>query len=90
MYNDDDIPNLHIAELHGLDVSAPDLVFAIQATAPIAVDVADDVGAMSPGFRSYTSGVQRWEPLRATVWQGGLEVVNEAFVDVECIVGMEV
>ncbi|TFK74176.1 hypothetical protein BDN72DRAFT_833905 [Pluteus cervinus] len=35
-------------------------------------------------------GGLRWEPLEAKIWKGGLEVVNEEFVGVECIVCTEV
>ncbi|KAJ3514903.1 hypothetical protein NLJ89_g2092 [Agrocybe chaxingu] len=87
-YNDDDIPNLHLTEVHGLDISSEDLAFAMEACAP--PKHVPDEGNSSPGFRSYTAGVQRWEELICKVWQGGLEVINEEFVDMECIVAMEV
>jgi hypothetical protein len=32
----------------------------------------------------------RWEPVEAKIWEGGLEVFNPSFVDMECIVAMEV
>jgi hypothetical protein len=32
----------------------------------------------------------RWEELEVKIWQGGLEVVNEELVNIECIVSMEV
>lgn len=35
-------------------------------------------------------GVTRWEELEVRVWRGGLEVVNEGFKGVECIVATEV
>jgi len=85
-YNDEDTPNLHIVELHGLDVSSEDLPFAIESTAP----PKEDIEVHSPGYRSFRSGVQRWEELVAKVWKGGLESINEEFVDIECIVSMEV
>ncbi|KAF8972153.1 hypothetical protein BDZ97DRAFT_1901308 [Flammula alnicola] len=85
-YNDDDVPNLHMREVHGLDISSEDLAFAVEGTAP----VEEAVEAESPGYRSYTSGVQRWEDMLAKVWKGGLEVINNEFVDFECIVSTEV
>jgi len=86
IYNDEDTPSLHIVELHGLDVSSEDLEFATEATAP----PKEDVEQHSPGYRSFRSGLQRWEGLLAKVWKGGLESINEEFVDMECIVSMEV
>ena len=32
----------------------------------------------------------RWKPLEVELWEGGLEVVNPAFIGVECIVATEV
>ena len=86
-YNDDEIPNLHMTEVHGLDISSADLVFALEAAAPPELKV-DEAG--SPGFRSYAVSMQRWESLTSKIWRGGLEAVNEEFVDIECIVSMEV
>lgn len=80
-YNDE-IPNLHPVQLHGLDVSTSDLAFAVQTTAPPQND--DEVD----GYRLHT-GI-RWEDLEVSVWKGGLETVNEEFVGVECIVSTEV
>ena len=86
VYNDE-IPNLHIKEIHGLDISSNDLEFAVKAVAP----PREEPDAIdSPGIRSYHRGVQRWEELVAKVWKGGLEVINEEFVDMECIVSTEV
>lgn len=87
IYNDDEVPNLHIREIHGLDVSAADLAFAVSAIAPPNEEVE---ATLSPGYRPFYRGVQRWEELLAKVWKGGLEVVNEEFIDVECIVSTEV
>lgn len=42
------------------------------------------------GYRTYSTGVQRWEDLQVKIWKGGLETVNEAFIGVECIVSTEV
>lgn len=85
-YNNDDMPNLHIREVHGLDISMEDLKFAIEnVTPPVEVSEVD-----SPGMRSYVTGMQRWEDLIAKIWKGGLEVINEEFVGMECIVSTEV
>lgn len=89
MYNTEEIPNLHIHTVYGLDVSVEDLKFAVEGTAPPPPEeTADEAG--SPGYRSYVSGVQRWEGLVAKLWHGGLEVINEELVGVECIVSTEV
>jgi hypothetical protein len=37
-----------------------------------------------------TGAQERWEALTSKVWKGSLEVVNEEFKNMECIVGMEV
>ena len=85
-YNDDEIPNLHISELHGLDISSEDLAFALESTAP----PQKESERFGNGYRSYNAGIQRWEELVVKVWKGGLEVVNEEFVDIECIISTEV
>jgi small RNA 2'-O-methyltransferase len=85
-YNDDGIPNLHISELHGLDISSEDLAFAQGNTAP----PKKEEERIGNGYRSYNSGIQRWEELVVKVWKGGLEVINEEFVDIECIISTEV
>lgn len=82
-YNDDEIPNLHISELHGLDISSEDLAFALECTAPPKKE-------SGGGYRSFNAGIQRWEDLVVKVWRGGLEVINEEFIDIECIVSTEV
>ncbi|KAJ7476039.1 hypothetical protein FB451DRAFT_994199, partial [Mycena latifolia] len=77
-----DMPNLHARRIAGLDISAPDLAFAVRAAAPTNPD--DDAAY------TYSLRVTRWEGLTAKVWQGGLQVINEEFVGVECIVCTEV
>ncbi|KAF9533905.1 hypothetical protein CPB83DRAFT_844740 [Crepidotus variabilis] len=91
-YTDDDIPNLHICELHGIDISDEDLAFSVEATTPPeSQEDAYSSSSSSPArIRSYSRGVQRWEELTAKVWKGGLEVPNDEFIDMECIVAMEV
>ncbi|KAJ6624047.1 hypothetical protein B0H10DRAFT_2162326 [Mycena sp. CBHHK59/15] len=76
-----DMPNLHTSRLAGLDISEHDLEFAVKGIEP--PDAADEGHA-------YRARVTRWEDLTAKVWKGGLEVVNEEFVGVECIVCTEV
>ncbi|KAJ7650045.1 hypothetical protein FB45DRAFT_778946 [Roridomyces roridus] len=80
-----DMPNLHTRRLVGLDVSAYDLAFAVKETKP---------PSSTPGgeddMDSYGVRLTRWEDMEAKVWHGGLQVVNEEFVGVECIVCTEV
>ncbi|KAF5327146.1 hypothetical protein D9619_004099 [Psilocybe cf. subviscida] len=93
VFNDEDIPNLHITSLHGLDVSAADLDFAIKAATPINLDARDVDELLQDRitpYMPYSNGIQRWEELRAKVWKGGLETINEEFVGIECISAMEV
>lgn len=85
----DDIPNLHISLLHGLDISSSDLAFAIERTQPPPPEPEEDI-ITGMGYRTYSTGIQRWEDLQVKIWKGGLETVNEAFVGVECIVSTEV
>jgi len=82
-YLDDDIPNLHISELHGLDICEEDLAFAAKGIVPKIESGIDDAP-------SWTVDLPRWEELTAKVWKGGLQFINEEFVDMECIVSTEV
>ncbi|KAJ7170898.1 hypothetical protein C8R43DRAFT_854793, partial [Mycena crocata] len=77
-----DMPNLHPRRIAGLDISAQDLTFAVKGTQP--------PGANAAEADPYGVLVTRWEDLTAKVWKGGLQVVNEEFVGVECIVCTEV
>ncbi|KAG6865183.1 hypothetical protein C0991_004626 [Blastosporella zonata] len=87
-YNDE-IPNIHPARIIGLDISSSDLEFAVKGTAPPQPEV--DLNEGSSQFATcYTNVGLRWEDLDVKVWKGGLEVINEDFVDVECIVSTEV
>ncbi|KAJ6520914.1 hypothetical protein DFH09DRAFT_1048206 [Mycena vulgaris] len=79
-----DMPNLHARRIAGLDISASDLEFAIKGTAPPGAGADDNDGY------TYSVRVTRWEDLTAKVWKGGLQVINEEFVGVECIVCTEV
>lgn len=76
---DDSIPNLHPTKIAGLDISERDLQFAVEYTA-----------SPPPTDSPYMCNAYRWEPLTATIWKGGLQVINEAFVNTECIVSSEV
>ncbi|KAJ3565215.1 hypothetical protein NP233_g7783 [Leucocoprinus birnbaumii] len=78
----DEIPNLHISHLHGLDISKYDLEFAARETAPQKSTPEDKYSFFQPQLR--------WEELEVKLWDGGLEVINEEFVDIECIVSTEV
>jgi hypothetical protein len=86
-YQDDDIPNLHITRVAGLDICESDLAFAVEGTAP--------PPSTPPGNEDHGRSVHlnvgiRWEEMEAKVWKGGLEVVNEEFVGVECLISTEV
>jgi len=72
--NQSEIANLHCTHLQGLDISSSELHYAILGTAP------------PESNRQHV----RWEALETKIWHGGLESVNQAFVDVECIVSTEV
>ena len=72
-----------------MDISDEDLVFAMQAASPPERET-EDTTETSPRLRVLTQGHERWEPLTSKVWKGSLEVVNEEFKNIECIVGMEV
>lgn len=87
-YNDE-ITNIHPTHIMGLDISSSDLEFAIQGTAPPQPEINLNEGSdrYTPFF---TNVGLRWEDLEAKIWKGGLEVINEEFVDVECIVSSEV
>lgn len=65
---------LHIQSIHGLDVSASELDYAASAAAE----------------RAETSWMTRWEPLHVSLWHGGLECFNAAFVGAECMISTEV
>ncbi|KAG5647338.1 hypothetical protein DXG03_000406 [Asterophora parasitica] len=87
-YNDE-IPNIHTTHIMGLDICASDLEFAVQGCAPPQADVNLNEG--SDMYASYFTNVDlRWEDLEAKLWKGGLEAINEEFVNVECIVSTEV
>ncbi|KAJ7261738.1 hypothetical protein B0H12DRAFT_1181351 [Mycena haematopus] len=79
-----DLPNLHAQRIAGLDISAHDLCFAVKGTAPPSENEKEE----DP--YAYGVRVTRWEDLTARVWRGGLQVINEEFVGVECIVCTEV
>lgn len=85
----DEISDIHPAQVLGLDISSDDLDFAVQGTAPPPSEVELEKGGshISAGFFSINP---RWEDLDVKIWRGGLEVINETFVDVECIVSSEV
>ena len=83
----EDSTYLYPTVVHGLDISAEDLAFAVRDTAPAAMDEA----AYNANFRSrYTSHSIRWEDLNVNIWKGGLQTINREFIDIECIVSTEV
>jgi len=73
--------NMHIKEVFAIDISPYDLQEAIEITSP----------RPPPTCSGLLSHVNlRWEPTTVKIWQGGLEVFNPEFVDIECIVSTEV
>lgn len=65
---------IHACELHGLDILKEDLSYAADVTAP----------------DRHAYGWTRFEQLDISIWEGGLQVPNPAFKDIECIVATEV
>ena len=65
---------IHIRELHGLDILKSDLLYASDVTAP----------------PKHAFGWTRFEQLDVYLWEGGLQVPNPTFNDIECIVAIEV
>lgn len=65
---------IHIRELHGLDVQKSDLLYAIDVTTQ----------------PKHTYGWTRFQQLDVSIWEGGLQVPNPIFKDIECIVATEV
>lgn len=67
-----------------MDICSGDLTFAVQNTAPpqSVEHQGNDIFRRSVGVR--------WEDLTVRLWEGGLEVINEKFADVECIISTEV
>ena len=78
----DEISNLHIRKVTGLDLftSTQDLDFAKLSIAPPRQEE-DPYG--------YNT-CARYESMEARLYRGGLEVVNDEFVNAECIVATEV
>jgi hypothetical protein len=83
----DDFSYFSPSVLHGLDISAEDLAFAVRDTAPAATDEA----SYNANFLSrYTSHSIRWEDFKVHIWKGALQKVNQEFVGIDCIVSTEV
>ncbi|KIL67695.1 hypothetical protein M378DRAFT_177366 [Amanita muscaria Koide BX008] len=83
----DEVIWLHPTVVHGLDVSSEDLAFALREIAPIATE---EPTCNSVFRSSYSTHTVRWDDLQVKVWKGGLQTINEEFVDIECIVSTEV
>lgn len=86
----DEIPNLHPRLVHGLDISPGDLQFAIDRTRPPVPEPEDEDAHVRQMRRLYSPNLTRFEEMDVKIWEGGLEVVNEEFVGLECIVASEV
>jgi SAM-dependent methyltransferase len=76
----DDFIYLRPNRVRALDVSEPDLQFAVKAAS---------VPAEKRGS-FYMPTLPRWQQLSTQIWHGGLEHLNEDFVGTECIVASEV
>lgn len=74
---------LHLRRIAGLDVQESVLKEAIESTAPQPVEP-------SPFASYYSAARERWEDLRVEIWQGSLDVYNEAFDNFEGIIMTEV
>ena len=74
---------LHLRRIAGLDVQDWALQEAIDATAPPPVEP-------SPMASYYSAARERWEDLRVEIWQGSLDVYNEAFDNFEAMIMTEV
>ncbi|KAI5116651.1 hypothetical protein M0805_004913 [Coniferiporia weirii] len=70
----DDLPDLHLARLAGLDASRPAIERCIELTKQ----------------RTDCLGLLRWEDLEVKLWHGSLDVFNAEFVGTDCIVSSEV
>ncbi|ESK93957.1 rna methylase hua enhancer 1 [Moniliophthora roreri MCA 2997] len=81
----DPIANLHPTVISGLDISSLDLKFAAQVTEPPKEDESELQGEWAR-----SRAAVRWEELTANIWKGGLEIVNDEFIGMECIVATEV
>ncbi|CAK5269663.1 unnamed protein product [Mycena citricolor] len=77
-----EVPDLHPRRIVGLDIDENELLFAAKGIQP--PDPRDGE------FSKFTAPLTRWQDLNAKVWKGGLEVFNQDFVGVECIVCTEV
>ena len=65
---------IHVRELHGLDISKSDLLYAAHVTAP----------------QKLTYGWTRFEQLDVNIWEGDLQAPNPTFNNIDCIVATEV
>ncbi|KAI0359990.1 hypothetical protein OH77DRAFT_1493460 [Trametes cingulata] len=72
---------LHPVKIAGLDISPSELEDTVECTKPL-----------DPAKRNglWLHDPLRWEPLEVKIWEGSLAEINPEFVDVECIVSMEV
>jgi SAM-dependent methyltransferase len=65
---------IHLRDLHGLDITRDDLLYAIDITEP----------------RKHAYDWRRFEDLDVSIWEGGLQQPNTAFKGIDCIVATEV
>jgi hypothetical protein len=75
---------LHLRRIAGLDISQDSLLEAIEVTAPPPEEP-------SPFFTYFSySNRDRWEDLRVELWQGSLDVYNDALDNFEAFIMTEV
>lgn len=75
---------LHLRRIAGLDITEDSLLEAIEATAP-------PPEQPSPFFTYFSySNRDRWEDLRVELWQGSLDVYNDALDNFEAFIMTEV
>lgn len=79
--NDTTDDSIRTTEIQGLDIDVKELQRAV-----ISVEPPED----NPDAPTWMKPLPRWEDLQATIWKGGLETFNKAFVNVDCIVATEV
>jgi hypothetical protein len=80
---------LHLSRLAGLDIKRDSLEKAALLTKP-APSLAESVSQDDDDLHGYKSSACRWEKLKVELWQGSLDVHNDALDDYECFIASEV
>lgn len=85
-----EIQNIHLFQLHGLDVSIADLESAAKWMQP-QLKMPKAAYSASPWDVNYLDWPSaRWDDLDVSIWKGGVEHVNPTFIGIDCIVSTEV